>query len=137
MDAAPHGHTLLVVDNDNLYRRSLISHLTHLGFDVQGVGDTAHVMRLLGRLHPCAILIDVRPLGEDGWALARDLHLDPATTHVPVLIVSGDVEDASRAMRIGARQFLSKPVDALEIASIVGGFCPKGQRGHPHLGIAQ
>ncbi len=64
--------------------------------------------------------------GLDGFELCHRLRDDPATTMIPVLMLSakGQDTDKTTAIRVGANEFLSKPVDRLvlldKIAELLG-----------------
>jgi CheY-like chemotaxis protein len=121
-----HRHVVLVVDGDHATRFALIGYLQRAGFEVAGVAGTHRVLAMLGTgFTPCAVVIDVRVHGETGWALAWRLRQTPATPAVPVILISDVAEDAPRAIRVGARQFLSKPAAPAEIAASIGEFCPR------------
>ncbi len=109
-------------------RMPLVMGLWHQIGTTQGVPNVGRVLTLLDTgLVPSAILIDVRLLGEPGWILAEHLHQKPATTDIPVILVAGGVGDAARALRLGARQFLSNPVTPGDIVAAVGEFCPRSE----------
>ena len=69
--------------------------------------------------------------GMDGFALCRALKGDPATKHVPILVVSMLAADA-RARQSGADAFLEKPLERTRfVASLSGLTLRRGRRGHP------
>lgn len=67
---------------------------------------------------PDLILMDVMMPGIDGIEATRRLKADPATRLIPVVVVTALTDAASRrrAIEAGADDFLSKPVDSLELA---------------------
>ena len=58
---------------------------------------------------PAAIVLDIRLPRLDGWQVMAELKADPATSAIPVVIVSV-VDDRSRGLALGADEFLLKPV---------------------------
>jgi CheY-like chemotaxis protein len=64
---------------------------------------------LAKKFKPAAILLDIRLPDLDGWALLDRLKHDSETRHIPVHIVSGR-KGKRRALKLGARSFLEKPV---------------------------
>jgi CheY-like chemotaxis protein len=61
-----------------------------------------------------AIVLDIRLPGMDGWHVLEDLKSDPATTDVPVIIVS-IVDERTRGLSLGASDHLVKPVSREEL----------------------
>ena len=103
--------TILIVDDDAAHRSMLRTVLRGWGFATEEADDgDAAVERVRERAFD-AILSDVRMARVDGIAALREiLKLNPA---IPVLIMTAwsSVETAVEAMRIGAYDYLPKPLD--------------------------
>jgi DNA-binding response OmpR family regulator len=75
---------------------------------------------------PALLVLDVMVPGLDGFELCHRLREEPATAGIPVLMLSakGQDTDKAAAMKSGANDFLSKPVDRLvllnRIAELLG-----------------
>ncbi|MBD0416342.1 PleD family two-component system response regulator [Oryzicola mucosus] len=67
------------------------------------------------------VLLDVMMPGMDGFEVCRVLKADPATSHIPVVIITalGDVSDRIQGLQAGADDFLTKPVNALQLITRV------------------
>jgi DNA-binding NtrC family response regulator len=101
---------LIVEDKDSL-RTMLRRTLEARGLSVEDVGDTYGARRLLGSQRFLAVLTDLKlPAGSGFEVLAAARDADPQT---PVIVMTafGTIEDAVRAMKEGATDFLVKPVD--------------------------
>jgi EAL domain-containing protein (putative c-di-GMP-specific phosphodiesterase class I)/FixJ family two-component response regulator len=85
--------------------------------DVVEVNDPTEVVDQLETLAPDLVLLDLRMPGIDGFELLGHIQRFAAGTMLPVIIVSSDDSRASvsRALDLGAHDFLVKPVEAREL----------------------
>src|SRR5690606_39425192 len=67
------------------------------------------------------VLLDIMMPGMDGFEVCRRLKLDPATAHIPVVMVTAldQVADRIRGLEAGADDFLTKPVNDLQLMTRV------------------
>ena len=75
--------------------------------------------RLICRRVPDAILLDIGLPGIDGLFYCQRLRENPRTKLLPVIMISGSTEARARAMEAGATAYLRKPLDALELLSLL------------------
>ncbi len=111
MTAPLDGAPVLVVEDDERLRALLTEELTDAGFEVQGAASAEEALATLRSFGPELILSDLRLPGVDGMALLEQvvgLHAAPAFL---VLTAFGTVPQAVAALRSGADDFLTKPVD--------------------------
>jgi DNA-binding NtrC family response regulator len=104
---------ILLVSTDKQAHRDMSQSLRRFGYQVTAVADASEARRLLSSDTPDLILLD------DPWPddLGADT-LEAWAQDVPVLVVCGEdgMEIALQALRLGASEFLAKPVDAEELA---------------------
>ncbi len=103
---------LLVEDNhDNQAIYAVI--LRHYGYDVLIADDGEKALVMAHQNLPDAILMDVTIPIIDGLEATRRLKADPATTHIPIIILTAHVmpEDRTSAFEAGGDAYLSKPVE--------------------------
>lgn len=104
------GRRVLVIDDDTHVRRTLRLFLKGSGYEVEE-GDSAQALfeRLSGGAVDL-IIMDVRMPGLSGLDALDQLRADDRST--PVIMVSGDatLDEAARAMKAGASDFLQKPL---------------------------
>ncbi len=107
---SPSFPVLLVEDKDSL--RAMLRHaLEGQGHDVVEARDEAEAVQQLKLISPAVVLTDLKlPIGDGFGVLRAALELDPEL-QVIVMTAYGSIEDAVRAMRQGAMDFLAKPVD--------------------------
>ncbi len=79
-------------------------------------------LELAARHDPHVIILDLLMPGLDGFEVCERLKRDPATGHIPVIILTAlgtDRQVRTRAVDCGAEGFLSKPVEALDLITMV------------------
>ncbi len=102
---------VLVVDDEELYRRSLGRILSRVGHQVSEARDAAEALALLGQGGLDLVVADVRMPGLNGLELVRQIHeIDP---DLPCIVVTGygSAESSIEALRAGAFWYLEKPFD--------------------------
>jgi two-component system response regulator RegA len=115
------GRTLLVIDDDVPFRERLVRAMRDRGFEATGVGDYPAALEAAQADSPELALVDLRLPGGDGLAVVRELkRLDPSTV-VVVLTGYGSIATAVESMKRGATTYLTKPVDADQIAAAFDG----------------
>jgi PAS domain S-box-containing protein len=105
-------HTILVADDDPVYKELMADMLRSSGFEVLVAKDGAQaVMQDLTRRFDLAVL-DVQMPRQNGLAVCKQLRSDPATALIPIIAVSGLTSSDTQqlAMDAGANVFLRKPV---------------------------
>jgi signal transduction histidine kinase/CheY-like chemotaxis protein len=104
------GSTVLVIDDERDVRELLQYELVPFGVRVLEAPDGQAGLEIARREKPDAILLDIRMPGTDGWQTLRALQEDPATSGIPVLILSV-VNESARGLSLGAFDFVVKPVN--------------------------
>lgn len=104
---------VLVVDDSAANRKLLEARLQDEYFEVVGAGSGAEAITLAQRWSPDIILLDVLMPVMDGFEACRRLKAQPATAHIPVVMVTSlkDQHERVRGLDAGADDFLVKPVD--------------------------
>ncbi len=104
----------MVVDDDPDVREVLALLLDKAGFDTIEADSGAQCLELLAAAHPSVILLDLMMPEMDGFEVCRALKRDPATAEIPVIVVTARDDNGSRmrAARLGASDFLVKPVSS-------------------------
>jgi DNA-binding NtrC family response regulator len=118
-DAQPAADILLVEDKDPL-RRMLRLALEGGGYAVREARDLDEARQELREHRPVLVLTDLRLPSGDGFGVLRAAKDTDPDVPVVVMTAFGAVEDAVRAMREGALDFLAKPVDPDHLLMLVG-----------------
>ncbi|MDI1443299.1 response regulator [Polyangium sp. 6x1] len=112
MTAAEGKPTLLVVDDDDAFRAALGEALERRGFSVSLAEGPEAALSLAARQVFEYALVDVRMPGGSGIDLVRSLRSVDEGTRIVVLTGYGTIANAVEAMRAGAFDYLTKPVNA-------------------------
>jgi diguanylate cyclase (GGDEF)-like protein/PAS domain S-box-containing protein len=113
----PAPATILIVDDDSQNRRLLEALLGHEGYVTRSATSGEEALAAIADDPPDLILLDVMLPGLDGRQVARAVKADPATSKIPIIMVTAQTDREARlaALDAGAEDFLSKPVDRAEL----------------------
>ena len=105
---------VLIVDDAHDDRQMYTTYLGVHGFRVETAADGEQALRMVRMARPDVIVMDLSLPHLDGWEATRRLKHDPATTNVPVVALTGHVENRSveRALEAGCDAYVVKPVSA-------------------------
>ncbi len=101
---------LLVIDDDASVRHSIAAFLEDSGYDVRQCASGAEALNWLSCHRPDVILTDLRMPDVDGLAVLQ--YVQEVMPEIPVIVISGMglVKDVIDALRLGAADYLIKPV---------------------------
>jgi len=109
--------TLLVADDDDVFRSVLSRALRRRGYAVVSASDAASAFALAANDPPKFAVVDLKMPGASGLELVERLHALDAKTRIVVLTGYASIATAVEAMKLGAIGYLSKPATADEIAT--------------------
>ena len=108
---------ILVVDDEPANVRLLEPTLAEAGYrQVRSTTDSRQVLALYGEYQPDLLLLDLMMPYLDGIAVMRELQI-PEDVYLPILVLTADTttEAKKRALEAGAKDFLTKPFDRIEV----------------------
>lgn len=110
-------YRVLVVDDEEANRLLLREVLEGEGYEVVESTNGAEAQAAMLVMRPDTVLLDVMMPGIDGFEVCERLKANQETTHIPVLLVTALREraDRLRGIRVGATDFLTKPIDVQEV----------------------
>lgn len=109
--AAGERRRVLVVDDDAGLRAYLRTNLELEGYDVREAASAQQGLAALEDELPDVVLLDVMMPEVDGWNLLRRVRERHGVEAIPVIMYTGELEQADDAAQRGAQAFLGKPFD--------------------------
>lgn len=119
------GATILVIEDDEILGRSLEQRLALEGYRPQWAKSVRQALSLIAAQTPDAIMCDIRLPDGDGESLMRDVFARIGAVPTIFMTAFGGIDQAVRLVRMGARDYISKPFELDEVveklASVTGG----------------
>jgi two-component system response regulator RegA len=113
----PHKPSILLVDDDEVFRNRLARAFVDRGYDVRAAGDYDSAVMSAREDSPELAVLDLKMPGKSGLELVRALREIDESTKILVLTGYGSIATAIDAVRLGATYYLSKPADADDIVA--------------------
>ncbi|MGR2708235.1 hypothetical protein B7453_11160 [Pseudomonas sp. IB20] len=109
--------TLLIVDDEPQVRKLLETLLQHEGYQTLSAASGEEALQLVAQQPPDLILLDIMMPGMDGYEVASHLKGNETTASIPIIMLSALSESSARVsgLESGAEEFLSKPVERVEL----------------------
>ncbi len=108
---------ILVIEDEEKYRRVIGLHLSSAGYDVKAAGTAEDGLKLAGDVD--LILTDLKLPGMDGLAFLEKIRTQNMLTPVIVMSAFGTIENAVEAMKKGAVDFIPKPFSLDHLTVVV------------------
>ena len=118
---------VMVVEDDNSLREALCDALETAGIQVKAVADGVTALKVIEHEKFSVVVSDVHMQPMDGHALLQKLKVTNPSLPVVLMTAYGSVENAVKAMRDGASDYLVKPFDADVLLNMVTRYL--GQKG--------
>jgi two-component system response regulator MprA len=118
---------VLVVEDEEMIRDSVIEFLDDQGFEAFGASDGREALDKLtnGQPLPCLILLDLMMPVMDGRAFRERQLQDPELAEIPVLVFSAYQDVAVTANELGVAGYLAKPVDLSRLLRLIQQSCSR------------
>jgi two-component system cell cycle response regulator len=113
--------TILVVDDDDILRSMLAMLLSTSSYGVLEARNGRQALALLEQEAAACILLDVMMPDMDGFEVCRRVKSNPASAHIPVILVTALVDEEQRqnGFAAGADDFVTKPIDARRLLAAI------------------
>lgn len=110
---------VLIVDDDEGILDAISLILEDEGYTVKTSSDGDSTFRVVKKLHPNIILLDVLLSGSDGREICKILKNNTETKDIPVVMISAHPTAKKSIREYGADAFLAKPFEASELLTTV------------------
>ncbi len=123
------GRVLLVEDEQDV--AELIRYnLTKEGYDVVMTANGADALRLARERQPDVVLLDIMVPQLNGWEVCRRLKKDPELSTIPVIMVTGRVEEGDKVLgfEVGADDYVTKPFSPRELIARIRAVVRRGRQ---------
>jgi DNA-binding response OmpR family regulator len=115
------GPRVLVVEDEQDVAELLRYNLSKEGYEVALVANGADALKRAREIKPALILLDIMVPQLNGWEVCRRLKQDPETRAIPVIMVTGRVEEGDKVLgfEMGADDYVTKPFSPRELVARV------------------
>ena len=113
--------TILVIEDEPEVRNFASRVLELEGYRVLQAEDSEEGIRLVREGQISLVLLDLRLPGRDGWAVLAQMKGEPELSAIPVIVftASARVSRRERALKMGAADYLVKPLSAARLRKTV------------------
>jgi DNA-binding response OmpR family regulator len=113
------GEKILVVDDERPIREVVTLFLARAGYEVVRATNGREAIELASKENPQLIILDMRMPGLHGIDTCRELRSHQETRRIPILALTGYVENEKEALDAGIDEFMSKPFRPEELIARV------------------
>jgi DNA-binding NtrC family response regulator len=110
---------VLVVDDDPAMREVLTIRLEKWGYEVRTAGDSDAARRVVEEWDPSIVVSDMVMPGQSGLDLLKSLKAGDKTRPVVLITAHGELDAAVEAMKHGAEDYITKPIDYAEFKAVL------------------
>ena len=115
---------ILIIEDDEYIRDPLRELLEAEGYDVLSASNGEEGLKTLRENDkPAMILLDLMMPVKDGFQFRAEQLADPASAHLPVVVMSADGNVDAKSKKLAATAYLKKPVDIYEVLKTVARIC--------------
>ncbi len=116
-------HAILIVDDEESFRRHLARLFLRKGFEVHDVATAAEALRQLAAEPVDVVLLDILLPDQDGVEVLRQIKQNYPDLQVIMMTGNATVQNAIASMKLGAYDYLVKPFDLEELSILINRAC--------------
>jgi two-component system, cell cycle response regulator DivK len=117
----PSGVRLLLIEDNDVSRQLMSDYLTNCGYHILCLTDPRSLGHAMVHFRPHGILLDLKLPFIDGYTVLEQLQTTSDWKDIPVLVVSAYAfrADRQRALELGAKRYLVKPVKLADLIQAI------------------
>src|SRR5438309_1843419 len=121
---------ILVVEDEQDVAELLRYNLAREGYEVVVASTGADALKSVREAHPAVILLDIMVPQLNGWEVCRRLKQEPETSRIPVIMVTGRVEEGDKVLgfELGADDYVTKPFSPRELIARIRAVVRRGRQ---------
>ncbi|NDJ19743.1 response regulator [Myxacorys almedinensis] len=122
---------ILLIEDNEANRRLMNDYLSYCGYSVLALAEGRPFESAIAEFDPQVILLDLKLPDIDGYFLLERLQQHPEWQSIPVIIVSAYAfqKDQQRALNLGARRYLVKPIRLADLIAVIREELARSQSG--------
>ena len=115
---------ILIVDDEEANLKYMSTLISRYGYIFDTARNGIEAIEKTKKINPDIILLDILMPEMDGIEACKRLKEDPETRHIPIIVLTAleDKETKIESLKAGANDFLSKPVDNMELIARIKNF---------------
>jgi len=120
---------VLIIEDEQDVAELMSYHLMKEGYEVRVVPSGVDGLRQSKEWRPAMILLDIMVPELNGWEISRRLKEDPETRRIPVVMVTGRVEEGDRllGLELGADAYVTRPFSRRELVARIRAVLRRGE----------
>jgi two-component system, OmpR family, alkaline phosphatase synthesis response regulator PhoP len=125
---------VLVVEDERDVAELIRYNLSKEGYDVVLAPTGADALKQAHEVRPDLVLLDIMVPQLNGWEVCRRLKQDTETKNIPVIMVTGRVEEGDKVLgfEMGADDYVTKPFSPRELLARIRAVARRGQAANGH-----
>ena len=112
---------ILIVDDDEVVRRSYLRSLESISRNIEAASDGEEALQTMEQNPFDVVLLDLRMPGQDGLSVLRTIKQKWPESEVVIITGYPTVDSAKEAVRLGAYDYVAKPVGPQDVISVTDG----------------
>ncbi len=115
------SRTILLADDSLTIQKVVELTFADTEYEVVSLSSGDDLLQKLDEVSPDLVICDIIMPGRDGYEVCQEIKSDPATLHIPVILLSGTFEpfDRDRALAAGCSEIITKPFEARKLVETV------------------
>ncbi len=112
---------ILLVEDNEISRQLMSDYLRHCGYSIQTLSSGSKFAQEMAQFRPHLVLLDLKLPDVDGFAVLEQAQQTLEWSKTPIVVISAFAfqADRDRALNLGARQYLVKPVMLPHVRQVI------------------